>query len=146
MYPNSWSWGKHVFSHSQLEVKKEDQEHAAMFLVHSTLLTIVTQIDAVFGKAIPNRFESDDGELKNSAIISRMIRNAYAHNPFFPVWKIQPDWRNKIYEVVNVISVDTTDLHGKALNRSDYGGPLAILMLAEKAIGYLGQSNAGEFR
>lgn len=135
-YPELWAWGKHTFSKEELKLDAKDQKDAAMFLAHSTLLTIAVQVDSALERRAPNRFASVNSDLKNLAIIARMIRNSFAHNPFFPVWLIQEQWQDQVFEVSNVISMDTTGLHGKPVDRHDYGGPLAILSLAEKALDF----------
>ena len=69
--------------------------------------------------------------IKSASWIARLIRNAFAHNPFDPVWIIQAECKNKQYEVPGTISLDTSSIDGKRLLRIHYGGPLAILKLSE---------------
>jgi hypothetical protein len=59
-----------------------------------------------------------------------MIRNAFSHSPFNPIWRIDQDCRDKTFEVPGVIRLDCKDLDGKPFDWRDYGGPLAILRLA----------------
>jgi hypothetical protein len=74
---------------------------------------------------------SSDSELRAAYQIARLIRNAFAHAPFSPVWSIDPDCRNTQFEIADVIRLDTTDLHGKAFDWRHYGGPLALHRLAQ---------------
>jgi hypothetical protein len=61
--------------------------------------------------------------------IARLIRNAFAHAPFTPTWSIDPDCRDKVFAIPEVISLDTTSLHGTAFDWHQYGGPLALFRL-----------------
>jgi len=61
--------------------------------------------------------------------ISKLIRNTFAHNPFLPVRSIDPDCRNRKFEVRDIPSLDTTNLQGVVFDWRYYGGPLAILRL-----------------
>jgi len=60
-----------------------------------------------------------------------MIRNAFSHSPFNPVWNIDQDCRDKHFELENVIRLDCRSLNGKPFDWRHYGGPLAILMLSK---------------
>lgn len=58
-----------------------------------------------------------------------MIRSAFAHAPFSPTWSIDPDCRDKVFAIPDVITLDTTDLHGTPFDWRQYGGPLALFRL-----------------
>jgi hypothetical protein len=45
---------------------------------------------------------------------------------YTPRWNSDPICRNRILAIDQIISLNTTELHGKALDWRDYGGPLAI--------------------
>lgn len=72
-----------------------------------------------------------DPEVRAAYEIARLIRNAFAHAPFAPIWSIDPDCRSKVFEIADVIRLDTTDLHGEAFDWRHYGGPLALYRLAQ---------------
>ncbi|VVB85751.1 Uncharacterised protein [uncultured archaeon] len=38
---------------------------------------------------------------------------------------------NKEFEITNILTLKTHNLHGKRLDRYDYGGPLALLRLIQ---------------
>jgi hypothetical protein len=68
---------------------------------------------------------------RSASQIVRLIRNAFAHNPFAPVWRIPRECENQTYNVNNTIALKTSGLNGKPLERLNYGGPLALLCLLE---------------
>ncbi len=79
--------------------------------------------------AVQDPKNSTNPDIQAAYQISRLIRNAYAHNPFEPVWSIDPDCRNRTFEVRGIASLDTTNLQGVTFDWRHYGGPLAILRL-----------------
>ena len=72
-----------------------------------------------------------NGDVCSAYQISRLIRNAFAHAPFDPVWSIDPDCCDRMFAVRDLIKLDTTGLHGQRFNWRHYGGPLALLRLSE---------------
>jgi len=74
---------------------------------------------------------SAESDIRAAYQIARLIRNAFAHAPFSPIWSIDPDCRNMAFEIADVIRLDTTDLNGTAFDWHHYGGPLALYRLAQ---------------
>jgi hypothetical protein len=79
--------------------------------------------------AIPDPRNTKNSDVQAAYEISRLIRNAFAHSPFNPVWSIDPYCRNRVFELKRIVSLDTKDLHGIPFNWRHYGGPLAMLRL-----------------
>jgi hypothetical protein len=63
--------------------------------------------------------------------IAWLLRNAFAHNPFAPTWKVHGQHDNQTYAVKDVIVLKTSGLNGQLLKRSHGGGPLALLRLLQ---------------
>lgn len=62
--------------------------------------------------------------------IARLVRNAFfAHAPLSPTWSIDPDCRDVVFEVPDVIVLNTQGLHGTSFDWRHYGGSLALLHL-----------------
>jgi hypothetical protein len=78
---------------------------------------------------VPDPKASTDAAVRSAYQIARLIRNAFAHAPFSPTWSIDPDCRDKVFAVPDVITLDTTGLHGAAFDWRHYGGPLALFRL-----------------
>jgi hypothetical protein len=70
-----------------------------------------------------------DADVQSAYQIARLIRNAFAHSPFNPIWSIDSDCRDKTFSVRDIIALDTTSLNGTAFDWRHYGGPLALLRL-----------------
>jgi hypothetical protein len=117
----------HTARRKDLRLTKKEEFAGAGFLEHVATYTLAAQIDVALGELYPKRFESGNLELRSIAWIARLIRNAFAHNPFAPKWLIDRNVKNERFVVRNIISLDTTGLQGKYVARSDYGGPLALL-------------------
>lgn len=128
-YLASFSYGKHTAEHGKLMLTKEQEAFASILLAHSTTYLCAVQIDSVLGEIVPNRFQATDPNIRSASWIVRLIRNAFTHNPFAPVWETYPECENQTYSVRDMISLETTGLNGKPVVRKDYGGPLALLRL-----------------
>lgn len=127
--PVEWSHGKHKVSFAEVALRKDQADFAAWNMHRSaTFLMTVAMKDAIKA-AVPDPKNAMDPNIRAAYQISRLIRNAFAHNPFQPVWSIDPDCRNQIFEVRGVTSLNTTNLQGVAFDWRHYGGPLAILRL-----------------
>ncbi len=130
-YFEAFSFGRHILTREELELTHEKEEEAAWALVHCATYVMAVQLDTVLCDVVPNRFTHSDGSIRSAAWISRLIRNAFSHNPFIPTWMTYPECENTIFEVPGIISLNTTGLHGKRVDRMDYGGPLALLKLSQ---------------
>lgn len=94
----------------------------------ATYLMAVAMKDAI-RFAVRDPKNSADPDVQGTYQISRLIRNAFAHSPFAPVWSIDSDCRDRVFRVGDIISLDTKDLQGAAFDWRHYGGPLALLRL-----------------
>jgi hypothetical protein len=127
--PREWSHGKHKVSYEEVALRKDQAEFAAWSVHRSaTFLMAVAMKDAIKAM-VPDPKNAMDSDVQAAYQISRLIRNAFAHSPFNPVWSIDPDCRNRVFEVRDVVSLDTTNLQGAAFDWRQYGGPLAMLRL-----------------
>src|SRR2546422_10186895 len=88
----------------------------------------VTIKDAILA-VVPDPKSSPDLSVQSAYQISRLIRNAFAHAPFAPIWSIDPDCRHKIFSIPGIISLDTTGLNGTVFDWRHYGGPLSLFPL-----------------
>jgi len=130
-YLAGYSWGKHTQNAEQLSLSKAQEELAGSILEHTATYILVLQVDRDLQDLIPDRFQNPDSNLKAAAGIARLARNAFAHNPLAPTWEFQPEAANKIFHVSEILTLHTAGLDGKPVERTDYGGPLALLALAE---------------
>ncbi|MBM4134720.1 MAG: hypothetical protein FJ245_13255 [Nitrospira sp.] len=127
--PLQWSHGKHLVRYQEVALRK-DQARFAAWNMHrtSTFLMAVAVKDAIKA-AVPDPKNAKDSDVRAAYQVARLIRNAFAHNPFSPVWSIDPDCRNQTFKVRDIISLDTTNLQGATFDWRHYGGPLALLRL-----------------
>lgn len=130
-YNDAFAYGSHTFKKDQLILTREQEHFAAILLEHSATYLCVVQADTVLQGIIPDRFKHPDPNICSASWIARLIRNAFAHNPFAPVWETYPECENQTYIVNDVISLRTRSLNGKPVERLDYGGPLALLCLLD---------------
>jgi len=131
MYLSQFSWGKHIANEKDLKLTKKEENLSVSLLHHVATYILALQVDRVLQDKFQDRFNHKDDNIRSASWIARLIRNAFSHNPFYPEWEFYTECLNKKYEVIDVISLDTTGLNGKYVERIHYGGPLALLRLSE---------------
>lgn len=125
-----------------LKLDKSEEELGSRLLEHIGTYIMIQQLNKVLEDEYGfSRLQSNDIEIINLSQIVRLIRNAFAHDPFNPVWDISKSAENQEYQISGILSINTSNLHGKRLKREDYGGPIALLKLLEYAIDILSQSS-----
>ncbi|MBU4076179.1 MAG: hypothetical protein KKI06_05670 [Euryarchaeota archaeon] len=131
-YYDTFSFLQHVVNKQDLELTKPEEKIGARILEFVATYIMILQLNKVledeWGK---NRLQSEDKEIQNISQVVRLIRNAFAHDPLKPVWDISKSTMNMEFEITNILTLRTHNLHGKKLDRYDYGGPLALLRLIQ---------------
>lgn len=140
-YLEFFSWSKHSCSKKDLELTSKEEELAIALFHHVAIYVFANQMDTYLQNSFNDRFTHSDNDLRNAAWIVRLIRNAFAHNPFYPQWQFYNECKNKTYAVKDIISLNTKNINGKIVNRYDYGGPLALLRLSEYIRGLACEKN-----
>lgn len=120
-------WGDFSVGSHFLELNEEEAAEAGAVLLHSSTYLVAVAIDTAIEHVIPDRFQTADSRVQVASRVARFIRNAFAHDPFFPTWVIGKAHLRKKYVWQGVIELDATELHGQPVRREDYGGPLALL-------------------
>jgi hypothetical protein len=129
--PLTWSHGKHVVRYEEVALREDQGQFAAVALQRSaTFLMAVAIKDAI--KAVePHAKSHADTSVVGAYQIARLIRNAFAHSPFEPVWSIDPDCQDREFSVPATISLNTQGLQGTPFDWRHYGGPLALFRLSQ---------------
>ena len=114
--PLEWSHGKHKVRYEEVALREDQADFAAWNMHRSaTFLMAVAMKDAIKA-AVPDPKNLKDSDVKGAYQIARLIRNAFAHSPFNPVWSIDPDCRDRVFEVHDIVALDTTNLQGTAFD------------------------------
>ena len=132
-YLDAFSWGHHVAEHDELALTREQEDQAFAALVHCATYISAVQVHTALESVHDDPFQIREADVASAFQISRLIRNAFAHNPFIPVWEVREAWKNRRFVVPDVITLDTANLDRKPVRREHYGGPIAILRLIEFA-------------
>mgnify|MGYP001203844494 CR=1 FL=1 len=109
----------------------ESEKHIGLLFTAELQFRLAVAVKDAIRAVVSDPKASADSEVRAAYQIARLIRNAFAHAPFSPIWSIDPDCRSTQFEIADVIRLDTTDLHGKAFDWRHYGGPLALYRLAQ---------------
>jgi hypothetical protein len=127
--PTEWSHGAHTVTYEEIALRPEQADYAACFLHKSATFLMAVAIRNAIRAVVSEPKSSTDPNIIAAYQIARLIRNAFTHSPFTPIWSIDPDCRHKIFSIPNIISLDTSELDGKIFDWRDYGGPLALFRL-----------------
>jgi hypothetical protein len=128
VFPTLWTHGKHSSGHKELALRQDQADFAAFILHRSATHMMAMAIKEALGGA--KLMKSENPDIRSAWQISRMIRNAFAHHPFWPKWSIDADCANKVFAVSDVISLDTHGLNGRDFDWRHYGGLLALYSLS----------------
>ena len=133
-FPEIWTYQKHTVNNKDLNISINEENKASILFEHSSLYLMANQLDSILEIKFNDRFNHADNSIKNLSIITRVIRNAFAHNPFNPKWLFRKKFKNKLFKIENIIELNTNELENKPVKRKDYGGPLSILLMANFAL------------
>jgi len=133
-YYEVFAYYRHVAERSELELTKTEERKGANILEHVGIYMMMLQLNQVLKDEWgDNRIYSKDKDIQNVSQIVRLIRNAFAHDPFKPMWDISKSAKNRVFEIPKVLTLKTHNLHDKRVQPKDYGGQLALLRLVEFA-------------
>lgn len=127
--PMEWTHGSQKVHYEEIALRWDQADFASHFLQNSATYLMAVAIKDAIRVVHHDPKNSKDSDIRGAYQISRLIRNAFAHAPFSPIWSIDKDCRNKLFEVRDVIKLDTTGLEGKPFEWQHYGGPLALFRL-----------------
>lgn len=129
--PTEWSHGRHKVSYAEIAIREDQADVAACFLQRSATYLMAVAMRDTLVASVPDPKSSPDADVQGAYQISRLIRNAFAHSPFEPVWSVDDDCRDKVFRVRDIATLDTTGLNGTGFDWRHYGGPLALLRLCQ---------------
>lgn len=129
--PIEWSHGKHVVNYTEVAIAREEADFAAWNLQRSATFLMASAALEAIRATIPKPKSHTDPKVADAYQIARTIRNAFAHNPFNPIWRIDADCQTRRFGIADVIELDCTGLDGKLFDWRHYGGPLALLRLSQ---------------
>src|SRR6266849_5500866 len=76
------TYGRLSIEKQDLQLSEEDVPLAQTALKQIATFTLALAIDTAFENTIADRFNSPDHEIVIAARIARILRNAFAHDPF----------------------------------------------------------------
>jgi hypothetical protein len=124
--PVVWAFSRHHVGYEDFGLRPDQADLAASVLETTATFVVAGVIRDALVYFYANPKNHDDPDVVAAYQISRLMRNAFSHSMLAPRWSIDEDCKGKTYTIDKVISVNTTDLHGKELDWRHFGGPLAI--------------------
>lgn len=129
--PVWWSHGKHAVEFEEIALSPIEADRGAFFLHRSATFLMASAIRNAINAKVEDPKNAPEPAIRAAYQVARMIRNAFSHSPFAPVWSIDANCQNQVFEVENVVRFDTTSLDGTAFDWRHYGGPLALFRLSQ---------------
>lgn len=129
--PIQWTHGRHAVSYGEVALSREEADFAAWNLQRSATFLMASAALEAIRATIEKPKAHSDPKVVSAYQIARTIRNAFAHSPFNPIWRIDRDCRSSCFAIPDVMELDCTDLDCKPFDWRHYGGPLALLRLSQ---------------
>ena len=102
--PKEWTHGQHRVTYEEIALRPDQADYAAISLHRSSAFLMAVAMTEAFKEVVHDPSESAD-PVRAAYQIARLVRNAFAHGPFSPTWRIRPTWR-EVFEVPDVITLD----------------------------------------
>jgi len=129
--PMEWSHGQHKVKYHEIALSMEEADRAACDMKRMATYLMAVKILNAIKNIFPNPKKHKNPDICSAYQITRMIRNAFTHYPFHPIWFIDDDCKNKIFEIKNIIRFDTDGIDQQRFDWRHYGGPLALFRLSQ---------------
>lgn len=129
--PIAFTYGKQNVSGEEIALSPDDADRASAILEHTTMYTMALQVVQAMKDVLGKPREHPDETVRHAFEIARLVRNAYTHQPFRPVWSIDPHCVDKTFSVPRIAEVNTNGLSGQPVKWQDYGGMLALFRLSQ---------------
>jgi len=145
--PTAWSHGKHEVSYEEIALTRNQADLAADYFERTATYLMAITIKEALECNFTNLTNHSDKNVVAAYQIARMIRNAFAHSPIKPIWRIKGYCRDKEFIVDNVIALNTRGLDQQPFDWRHYGGLLALFKLSKYVrINLLGDTDIGKKR
>ena len=87
-------------------------------------------LDTYLEKNIPNRLNA--GQYLDYCCFVRCLRNAFAHDPYNPIWELRDEKYRRHYSMDEDWNIDLTDRNGTKVLSDDYCYASGLLELARR--------------
>ena len=129
-YADAYDDRSHTLTREELTLSREEEEMASNLTIWSAALLLAVQMHVALDEIRLDHFDRPRAHLEAAQIIVRLVRNAIAHNPQQPRWRVPEELRDRIFEVPRIITLDTHGIHGAYVNTWRIG-PSSFLRLAQ---------------
>lgn len=129
--PLEQTFGRHRTRYQEFALRPDQADYSASALERVATFAMSSALRQAFAECVPDAKAHERPEVVFAYQISRLVRNAFGHHVLRPIWSIDRDCQDRKFEVENVVTLDTTGLHGRDVNWRDYGGHLAMWRLSQ---------------
>jgi len=116
-----------------IDISGVDFSQAAWSMEKISTQNLAISLDSLLEVSISNRLQHPDCKIKDFCCFVRCLRNASAHDPYFPVWDLRSEnYRRKFYiDEVSDWIVDLTHCNKQPVEESQYRYASGLLKLVE---------------
>jgi len=114
-----------------------DRRRAAWGLERISTQNLAIALDSALKESFPDGMDSEIEELRSYFRFVRCLRNAFAHDPYSPVWVLTGPYYARVYSLPEGWQVDLTQRHNIPVQDSDYrhaSGLIRLLDFGKKMI------------
>jgi len=129
--PDTWIFGNQKVEGHEIQLTLDEADEAATLLEHTIVHVLSLHIRRAILDTCGTPKEYKNADIISAFQISRLIRNAYSHSPNIPTWSIEANFQDKIFQIENVIHLNTKDLDNRAIRWQDYGGMISLWRLSQ---------------
>jgi hypothetical protein len=127
--PSDWVEGMNSTTYKELALRPDQALFASTQLELTATMIMAMSVKKAVKFAFADAESSTDSTVHSAFWIANMVRNAFAHDPIRPVWKIDRKCKSKTLIVPDVIEFITDGLEKKPFEYKYLGGRLAVYSL-----------------
>lgn len=139
--PGLYVWGRHALRPADFELKPERIDACARYQRLLGMQLLAIEMDSALKSTIPDRLDHSNPEVRNLSIVVWQLRNAFAHDPLSPVWRVNDPKYQMVFHVLSMPPLDLKLLNGQSVQRRHFGGPLALVKLVDLTLGLIEPSS-----
>src|SRR5258706_13050820 len=106
--PVVFTFGKKTVTGADMTLSHDEADEAAAVLEDTTTYTLALQVVQAMKDVLGKPRDHTDSSVRGTFEIARLVRNAYAHQPFHSHWAIDPGCADRTFKVPGCTRLETT--------------------------------------
>jgi len=128
--PFTSTYGNYTLVKEDFNLDEDQLKRSGWISQNNAILVLAIHLSKFMQRFGHKEFKNDI-DWKHAHLIVKHIRNAWAHDPFNPMWDIKKPDEQIILKVEDIITLDATKLDGNPVQNRQFGFSHALLKLSE---------------